>query len=210
MEPTFLFFQGFKAGLQIAMPVGSLTILCVQRSLTNRWIIGVVTGVAIALADSLYATIAGIALSSVSTIITDYEHIFTFLTFSVITFLGISTLRASTPDKLQKAQQNTSILRTFVGTFMLTLASPMTIILFASLFGRMAAEGYFNNYVDIPFVSAGVSTGAALWFIMLSTLVHSVRKRFSAENIAQISFVSGIGLLGFAGWQLYKFISMFV
>lgn len=199
-----LAYLGFKVGLQIAMPVGSMTILCIRRSLTNRLAIGIATGLGIAMADSCYAIVTGIAMSSVSTIVDDYKLAFQLLSAGVITYLGVSTLRASTPEKLRREQAHMSVPRTFVGTFLLTFASPMTILLFASLFSDLAAEGYFDSYTTIPFISFGVAAGAATWFIMLSSIVHSIRNRFTAENIAQISLISGIGLLGFASWQLFQ------
>jgi len=204
--PLSLFYIGFKTGLKIAMPVGSMTILCIRRSLTNRLIIGITTGVAIALADSIYAMIAGVAMSSVSSIINDYTIVFQALSIGVVSFLGISTLRASTPERLRREQEHMSVMKTFIGTFMITFASPVTILLFAGLFFQLAEEGYFDNYATIPFISAGVAIGAATWFVMLSTLVHSIRKQFTAQNIAHISMVSGIGLLGFAGYQLFQLI----
>lgn len=201
---------GFKVGLKIAMPVGSMTILCIRRSLTNRLAIGIATGLGIAMADSCYAIVAGIAMSTVANIIDDYQLIFKLLSVAVVTFLGVTTLRASTPEKLQREQAYMSVPRTFFGTLLITFASPMTILLFAGLFSRLAAEGYFDNFTTIPFISIGVASGAATWFICLSSLVHSVRKGFSPQNIAQISLVSGIGLLGFAGWQLVDIVMSYI
>ncbi len=205
-----LMYIGFKVGLKIAMPVGSMTILCIRRSLTNRLAIGIATGLGIAMADSCYAIVAGIAMSSVANIIDDYRLVFQLLSVIVVTFLGITTLRASTPEKLQREQAYMSVPRTFFGTLLITFASPMTILLFAGLFSRLAAEGYFDSFATIPFISIGVASGAATWFTILSSIVHSIRKRFTADNIAQISLISGIGLLGFAGWQLFQTIAEYL
>ena len=199
-----LFTTGFKVGLQIAMPIGPMAILCIRRSLANRLIIGVTTGVAIALADSFYALVSALGISTIAPILDDYAITFSSLSIAVITFLGISTLRASTPEKLRREQQYMSVPKTFIGTFMITLASPMTMLLFAGLFSRLGAEGYFDHYTAIPIITAGVTLGAASWFVGLSSLVHSIRNRFTTENIAQLSVISGIGLLAFAAWQAFN------
>jgi len=200
-----LFLKGLKVGLQIAMPVGGMTILCIRRSLTGHYIIGVTTGVAIAIADSLYALVAAISLTQVSSSFWNtYETVFNLLSIAVIAFLGISTLRASTPERIHRERQDMSILKTFISTFMITLSSPMTILLFLGLFSQMAAEGYFDDYVSILCIALGVTMGAATWFIGLSSFVYSIRQRFSTQNIAQVSLISGIGLLGFAAYRLFS------
>ena len=204
MQGTMLsfFLTGFRVGLNIAMPVGPMAILCIRRSLTSHRIIGIVTGVAIAMADSLYALVAALGISTIRPILDNYPIIFQLLSIGVISFLGISTLRSSTPEKLKREQHHMSVPRTFFGTFIITLASPMTILLFASLFSDLGAMGYFDEYHAIFVIAAGVTLGAATWFIGLSTFVHAIRKQFTTENIAQLSIISGIALLGFAGWQL--------
>ena len=59
MELTFL-YKGVVLGSSVAAPVGSIGILCINRTITNGYISGLVSGLGATTADLIYGLIAGL------------------------------------------------------------------------------------------------------------------------------------------------------
>ena len=56
------YFKGLMIGISIAAPVGPIGLLCIQRTLVQGRIFGLVSGIGAASADALYGIIAGFGL----------------------------------------------------------------------------------------------------------------------------------------------------
>ena len=69
-----LYIQGFIIGVAISMPLGPVSILCIQRTLYYGIKIGFITIVGSALADGIYGSIAAFGLSSISQFLTGYQY----------------------------------------------------------------------------------------------------------------------------------------
>jgi len=65
MRELELLMGGIIVGLMIAMPVGPVNILCIQRTLEAGWKSGVISGLGAAAADMLYGGIAGFSITLV-------------------------------------------------------------------------------------------------------------------------------------------------
>lgn len=91
------------------------------------------------------------------------------------------------------------LLRSFAGTFVLTLSNPATIVSFIAVFAAMAGGG-LQSLAAAPMV-AGVWLGSALWWLGLTTVVGTWRHHFSAAWRRRINLLSGALLAGFALWQ---------
>jgi threonine/homoserine/homoserine lactone efflux protein len=204
-----LLLEGFKVGLLIATPIGPMSILCIRRSLTERLAIGITIGLAIASGDSFYAILAAASMSKITTLIETYKAPFHLVSALVIAYLGMNAIKASTPDNLRKEAKPRSLTHTYISTLLLTLASPMTILLFASLFAGLGASGTLDAPGAIPLLAIGVTLGAGTWFIMLSSVVHSMKNKISPKGLQRVNIFSGTILMAFAGYTLYTAITLF-
>lgn len=61
-----LFLRSLAIGFSIAAPVGPIGILCIRRSLTAGWLVGLFTGLGAATADAIYGSITGFGLTMIS------------------------------------------------------------------------------------------------------------------------------------------------
>lgn len=61
-----LFLKGLMIGLAIAAPVGPIGLLCIHRSLSDGFKLGLMTGLGAAIADGVYGAVAAFSLSAVS------------------------------------------------------------------------------------------------------------------------------------------------
>ena len=68
------FLKGFIIGIIMAAPVGPLAILVIRRSLTKGYKEGIATALGISLADGLYALIAALGLTTVSSFVLEKKE----------------------------------------------------------------------------------------------------------------------------------------
>ena len=62
-------FKGFLIGLAIAAPVGPIGVLCIRRTLVSGRLIGFLSGLGAATADSAYAAVAAFGLTAVQSLL---------------------------------------------------------------------------------------------------------------------------------------------
>ena len=73
---TAHFLQGLLIGVAVAAPVGPIGLLCIQRTLNDGRVAGLVSGLGAATADAVYGCIAAFGLVLVSSFL--IEHLATY------------------------------------------------------------------------------------------------------------------------------------
>ena len=85
----------------------------------------------------------------------------------------------------------------FVSTLALTLTNPMTIVMFAAVFAGLGAGANARSYIAASLVVAGVFSGSALWWLLLSGGVSLLRRQIDAPKMMPINKISGIIISAF-------------
>ena len=194
-----LFGQSMLIGLSIAAPVGQIGVLAIQRTLDHGRAAGLATGLGAALADAVYGAIGAFG---VTTLIDWLLGIKVWLGLFGGAFLLFLAWRIATKPVLRGAGAHlpsATLLRYVSGTFVLTLSNPTTILSFMAVFGALAGRA--------PAVSpwtmvSGVLLGSALWWLILSAGVGSLRERFDARWQRAVNLCSAALLAGLGLWQL--------
>src|SRR3989338_3539445 len=89
-----LFLKGILVGFLIAAPVGPIGILCIRRTLSGRYLLGLVTGLGAGLADTFYGAVAGFSLATISDFIEEYNVYLRFFGGILLAWLGIHIYKA--------------------------------------------------------------------------------------------------------------------
>ncbi len=190
-----IFFKGIIIGISIAAPVGPIGILCIKRSLTRGYAAGFATGLGAALADLIYAIIAGFGLTAVSSFLIKQQPFLYFIGGLVLTALGFKTL--ASPSIIQPlTTKGKSFISTTLETMILTLTNPFTILAFVAAFAGIGLGAESHDYSSALLLCLGVFLGSALWFIALSTTIAFFRSKCSPSVIARINTISGFFLIG--------------
>ncbi len=201
MDPG-LFFQGIIIGLTLAVPVGPISLVCIHRTVAGGRLHGVLSGLGVATADSLYAAVAFLGLTAVSGLIIGHQTLFRFLAGIALVLVGIQVYR-SVPATVSEGGGQEPYLQDYLSLFALAAANPLTIIFFITIlpgFG-VVAQGTTLS-AAVPFV-AGVFLGSAIWWLILCGSLGSVRSRLSAGHLRQINRVSGILIACFGAGMLF-------
>ena len=72
--PFYLVIEGMLIGLVVAVPVGPLGLLCINRALMMGPVCGLFSGLGVATADALAAGIAALGISLISGFVAEQQH----------------------------------------------------------------------------------------------------------------------------------------
>ncbi len=201
MELRF-FIQGLAIGFAIAAPVGPIGVLCIRRSLAGGMALGLATGLGAATADAAYGCVAGFGLTAISSFLTHYQSWLALAGGLFLGYLGVKTF-LSEPAEETSRPTNQSLLSAYTSTVFLTLTNPSTILSFAAVFAGVGL-GAKANYLAATALVAGVFTGSALWWLMLSGGIGWLRSRANSVWMQGINRFSGIVLFAFGLYALSR------
>jgi threonine/homoserine/homoserine lactone efflux protein len=194
MDPTlFAALKGLAVGFSIAAPVGPIGLLCIRRTITGGWRMGLATGMGAATADMVYGLVAAAGLTAVTEALVGARQPLQFAGGAALIWLGLAVMRAEAPAERVGAT-GAGLASAYATTFLLTLANPATILSFAAVMaglGAMSASGQTAALV------AGVFVGSALWWLALSTAVSVVRHRLPETVLVWINRASGGAIMIF-------------
>lgn len=189
-----MFFRGLVIGLVIAAPVGPVGVLCIQRTLTEGRIQGLISGLGAATADAIYGSIAALGLTFVSSFLIEQQFWFRIIGAVFLCGLGIKTIFSKKEKKTGAVHSHGSVAN-FVSIFFLTLMNPMTILAFVAIFAILGITTSHNGFAGV--LIAGVFTGSCLWWFLLSGVAGLFRHKISHDNLIRLNRISGIIITAF-------------
>ena len=197
-------------GLVIAAPVGPIGLLCIRRTLQKGMAVGLATGLGAACADGIFGAVAVLGVSAVLAFIHHYEA-------SIRLFGGAIVLASAWhtwhdhpqpphPGEIIAKVLNLPREKTLMGTaqaalsgLVITLTNPLT------LFGTLAVVATFGGItekLEADVMVAGIFSGSALWWVLLSGGVSMLRRHFTESRIITVNRVTAIALAVLAGWAV--------
>ncbi|HEX6010239.1 MAG TPA: LysE family transporter, partial [Geminicoccaceae bacterium] len=199
-----LFAKGVVLGLSIAAPVGPMALLCLRTTLAHGFVPGLLGGLGVAAGDMFYAALAAFGLQAATTILTGQSLWLGVVGGLYLVWFGIGTMRQPLPTAAAVNGRRRG-LATFVTTFLLTLANPPTIMIFAAMFASLGlAEAQAGTAASALAVVAGVGLGSAGWWVLFTVVVRRLRDRLRGPLFVWVNRVSGALLAGFGLWALAR------
>jgi threonine/homoserine/homoserine lactone efflux protein len=185
------FVQGIIIGLTLAVPVGPLSLLCIRRAVDSGRLHGIVSGIGVATADSLYAAVAVLGLTVVSGFIISQQLFFRVIAGLVLIAVGTRVFFTA-PAEPGVDGGHESLAKDYLSLLAIALANPITIIFFLVVLpGFGIVLGGMSLVTSAEFV-LGIFSGSVLWWVVLCGAVGSVRSRLNTRNLQVINRVSGV------------------
>jgi threonine/homoserine/homoserine lactone efflux protein len=195
---TLFFLKGLAFGFLLAATVGPMWVLCFRRTIALGPLAGFVSGMGIAVADSLYSAVAAFGLTAISGFLLQHGFWLGLAGGIFLLYLGVKTLMAN-PVLAETSQAESTYFRAFLSTLGLTLANPPTILAFVAIFAGLGLVA--SDYPTAALVVLGVFLGSASWWILLAVGAGWLRARIGPGLFRALNIVSGLSILGFAVWQ---------
>ena len=189
MEPIF-FLKGLIIGFGMAVPIGPVGILCIRKTLVGGHLRGLIIGLGAATADSIFGSIAAFGLTFVSDVIASQHFWLRLVGGGILLFLGIRTFRAKRKDPVIP-YENKGMLGSYLSAFLLVLTNPVTIFAFVAVFAAFGL-GHKLFIVSASILVIGVFTGSGLWFLILSYVATTFRKKLDSDGLRWVNRIAGI------------------
>ena len=193
---SFLFLKGIVIGLAIAAPVGPIGALCVQRTLAEGRISGLVSGLGAATADTIYGFIAAFGVTVISGFLISHQMWLRIIGGAILFTLGLKTF-LSRPRKQAAPVSGNSLLTDFFSTFGLTLINPITILSFAAIFAALGVVSGSQDLAALGMLILGVFLGSALWWLVLSGGASMFHGWIGIHGMRWVNRISGIIIIAF-------------
>ena len=189
MEPIF-FLKGLIIGFGMAVPIGPVGILCIRKTLVGGHLSGLIIGLGAATADSIFGSIAAFGLTFVSDVIASQHFWLRLVGGGILLFLGIRTFRAKRKDPVVP-YENKGMLGSYLSAFLLVLTNPVTIFAFVAVFAAFGL-GHKLFVVSACILVIGVFTGSGLWFLILSYVATTFRKKLDSDGLRWVNRIAGV------------------
>jgi threonine/homoserine/homoserine lactone efflux protein len=199
------FIEGLIFGFIVAVPVGPIGILCISRTLSGGPTYGLFSGLGVATADAIYAGIAALGLTLVTSFLVR-EHTWVRLIGGLfLCYLGLKTFFAR-PAGQEASSSTSSFLGAYTSTFFMTATNPATILSFVAIYAGFGVGSLSGNYVAAALLTSGVFVGSALWWFLLSGGLLLFRAEFAQSGLRWVHKVSGVIIVVFGMLVLFGFI----
>lgn len=197
MGANWFLLQAFAVGLVLAVPVGPMALLCIQRSLRFGFATGLITGLGVAAADGIYGLVGILGLSVVADFLMQYETLLKLVGGSFLAFLGIRILLES--NKMKKTggvPESKGLWAAFVSAFILTLSNPMTVLAYVAVMAGIQIKTADFKHAWI--FAAPVFLGSFIWWFFLTSMASLLKSRLQDKHMHWIGMTSGTLLIAFA------------
>ena len=196
--------RAFLFGITVAAPIGPIAVLLVRTGLNHRYSAALAGALGVALADFTYALIALSAGSGLAVVLQTHQREIQLAASALLIALGLYLAAGALRkvDPLAGADDAAGQAPGLLRLYLLTLANPLTILLFIGFSGQMAVAAGL----------AGIAAGAL--FLFLGSLIVQVsyatlgallqRWLTSTRLVRAFNTTSGLGIAAFGVYGLWR------
>ena len=197
--------NGIVFGLVLAAPVGPVGVLCVNRTLTEGRLHGLLSGLGAAIADAVYGGIAAFGIGSVSIWVDRHQRQLALVGGVLLIMLAIKSF-ATKPrppsDRIARRIHTKGLVQDVISTFTLAITNPVTLLAFAGLIATFGNTGLRGPASEVSLV-LGVFIGSAAWWFALSGGASAFRKYMDGGFQRWANRASSVILLCFGAYALF-------
>ncbi len=192
-----LFARAVIIGFSIAATVGPMSVLCMRRAAHRGFLYGWVSGLGVATADGIYASVASFGITAIAHFLIGQQLWIRLVGSAFLIYLGVTIFISKPAEREAGARANTYI-EAYVSTLLLTLTNPLTILSFIAIFAGIGLGGGHGGAGLATLTVAGVFAGSATWWTLLTRIVSLARGKLTPARLRWLNRVSGaaIALLG--------------
>lgn len=197
-----IFLKGVLIGLVFGIPIGSIGALTIQRTLNYGMKAGLYTGFGSSVADCIYAAIGSFGLVFISDYFLKFKNLICIIGGIILIGMGLSNLlKKNVSDSSDSS--GTNKLRLFGVSFILGITNPAAIFTFLLGFSLLGITEALSIIQGLSLI-LGVFFGTYIWWILVSFITNSYRKKQSYINIQKVNRIFGTVLIVFGAIVLLQ------
>jgi threonine/homoserine/homoserine lactone efflux protein len=193
---------GVLMGLLLALPLGPVNLLGLQRAVERGFLGGMAAGLGIVLGDGLIALGTALGVNAITGALRDYRTLIQIVGGAAL--LGAGTKLYFTPFVIsadQPAEKATlwDYVWDIPQMFFLTITNPGAVFGLIAIFGGVSSFVEVESHLDALVMVAAVMAGSFLYWFVVSERISRVRHRLDQVRLGQINRIAGLVLIAFGG-----------
>lgn len=206
---------GIMIGVLIAMPVGPVNLLCLQRSLERGFWGGVAAGLGVVIGDGLIALFAALGVGAVTGVIRHYRMtVQTIGGLALVAFgirLYLTRPELHSDEHLEGRRPSLAAFAWDIPqTFFLTITNPGAVLGLFAIFGGVSSYVEVETYIDAFTMVAAIMGGSLLWWVVLSHTISRFRNRMDVDMLRLLNRLASLLLIGFGALLLSEVAMKFI
>ena len=159
----------------------------------------------------VYAAFAVFSLSLVVGFVEDKILYIQILGVIIMVFMGLRIYFSNPAVQLRKQNnQKTKLLQDFISTFLYTIANPLVVFFFVTLFAAFNVVESTHTFLNQIIVIVGVYIGACSWWFILTSVVNLFRSKINLRRLYLINRIAGativvLGVVAFTVWLVKEY-----
>lgn len=191
---------GFVIGVLIALPIGPVNLLGLQRAAERGFFGGVAAGLGIMLGDGLIALVAAFGINALAGAIREYRAMLQVV--GGLALMGAGAKLFYTMPRLRGGQEVERATLTDYAwdvpqLFLLTIANPGAVLGLVAIFGGVSSFMQVSTLIDAITLVAAIISGSFCYWVTVSRLIGGIRHRLDDRRMARINKLAGLLLTCF-------------
>ena len=193
---------GLLVGVLLALPIGPVNLLGLQRAVERGFFGGMAAGLGIMLGDGIIALGAALGVNAISGAIRNYRTAIQIIGGLALVIAGAK--RYFTRPVFASAHEDANAtLFDYVWdipqTFLLTITNPGAVLGLVAIFGGVSTFVEIDGYIDALLMVAAIMGGSFCYWLVVSRLISGIRHTLDEARMAKLSLLAGFALIGFGG-----------
>ncbi len=185
--------KAFIIGICASAPVGPISILVIQKSLSKGHKAGFITGMGACLVDTLFSVIALFFLAIAQQFLNDNRELILIAGGVTVAVLGIFMTKSDPFRKIKADSGSSSVMmKDFMQAVAMGISNPGAILVIFGLFAFFGIGSEEPHDWKLTPIIISVSLGAAVYWFLFTGLLSHFRKKFKMSSLLWISRITGI------------------
>lgn len=193
---------GFLVGVLLALPIGPVNLLGLQRIVERGFFGGMAAGLGIMLGDGTIALGAAMGVNAISGAIRNYRTFIQIIGGLALIFAG-AKLYFTRPEFASAQEAADATLLDYIWdipqTFLLTITNPGAVLGLIAIFGGVSTFVEIEGYLDALLMVAAIMGGSFTYWLVVSRLISGIRHTLDEARMAKLGKMAGLVLIGFGG-----------
>ena len=187
-----LIYKCVISGFILAVPIGPVNLICINRTLSEGRKSGLVVGLGAAVADAVYGYAAAAGLNVITEFALQYETAFRWGGGLFIAYLGWKTFTARPQQQALPRNNPKDFYALFSTIFFLTLTNPITVFTYIATFSSFDITRLISNFTKAALAALGVFLGSSCWWLVLTSIICLFRDKVTPRVLASVNKLAGI------------------
>ena len=193
---------GILIGILIALPIGPINLLALQRAAERGFFGGLAAGIGIVLGDGLIAIVAALGVNAISGALRLYRTAIQIIGGLALIGAGLKLFFARGAFSSVHDAASAS-LADYVWDIpkhlFLTITNPGAVLSLIAIFGGASSFVEVSSIVDAVTITLAIMGGSFAYWLVVSHLISGVRHRLDERLMQRINHVAGVILIAFGG-----------